>query len=175
MLCSNLLTGLIAVILSLSLSCDSYGKNSVSRKGCEMATQDDDDRQDDDDVPLPRSRPYNPDLPPNDPGNQRAIRADLQPILEAFGNWGKALERQEQEGQQERNRRYQPHQPLPNPLGFAQGGRLPEMQSDRDYHGGYHGGNEPPLCPCREYEPITLIFLSMNLGMYGPGKDYEES
>jgi hypothetical protein len=213
MLCNNLLTGLIAAILSLSLSCDSYGKNYASRKGCEMPTQKDavplPEMQNDDypfpprrpynrrlppsdpgnqrslqggeqgeedtlygDTPpaLPRRRPYNPQLPQDEPGNERAIRADLQPILEAFGNWGKALERQEQEGQQERNRRYQPHQPLPNPLGLAQGGATVP-----DYHGGYHGGNEPPLCPCRKYEPITLIFLLMNLVMYGPGKDYEKS
>jgi hypothetical protein len=72
MLCSNLLGGLIVAILSLSLSCDSYGKNYASKKECEMATQDDDD------VPFPRSRPYNPLLHPSDPGNERALRAGEQ-------------------------------------------------------------------------------------------------
>jgi hypothetical protein len=58
-------------------------------------------------VPLPRPRPYNPNLPQNEPGNQRALRTMIQtsPIMRAFENWGKT-----QQEEQERRPRYETEQ-----------------------------------------------------------------
>jgi hypothetical protein len=107
-----LLTGLIAAILSLSLSCDSYGKNYASRKGCEMAQYDDND-----DTPFPRGRPYDSRLPPSDPGNQRALQHGEQ-----------------DEEEYERPYGANPRLPRPDPrpekqlAPFFQGLRSPEFQ-----------------------------------------------